>query len=149
MRSRLLRRKRERNWSCLRSWLELTREGSRNDGHQQVFGLDVLAVGDEDFSDAAGNRGVDVGLHFHGFESEKLCAAFYGLIGLDGDAGDYAGGGSADLAGIGGIGFWMRALDDAEGAIADVDFARLAIQLEKEGAGAVGMRIAAGQELDD
>src|SRR5580704_10237147 len=127
MRSRLLRRKRERNSSCLRSWLELTRESSRNDGHQQILGFDVLAVSDEDFGDAAGNCGVEVGLHFHGFEGEEFCAALYGLIGLDGDAGDYAGGGSADLPGLGGIGFGMGALDDAEGAIADVDFARLTV----------------------
>src|ERR1700730_8500051 len=121
MESGFCRGKRERNWSCLRSWLELTRESARNDGHQQVFGLDVLAVSDEDFGDATGNCGVNVGLHLHGFEGEKFCAALYGLVGLDGDPGDYARCGSADLAGIGGIGFGMGALDDAEGAVANVD----------------------------
>src|SRR5580704_11645399 len=127
MRSRWLRRKRERNCSCLRSWPELTREGSRNDGHQQILGLDVLAVSDQKFGDATGNGGVNVGLHFHGFEGEELCATLDGLIGLDGDAGDYACGGCADLARLGGVGFGMGALDDAEGAIADIDLTRLAI----------------------
>ena len=48
---------------------------SRNDGHQGIFGLDVLAVGDQEFGDSAGYGGVNVGLHFHGFEGEELGAA--------------------------------------------------------------------------
>ena len=87
----------------------------------------MLAVSDQEFGDATGNGGVNVGLHFHGFEGEEFRAALDGLIGLDSNAGDYARGGCADLARLGGIGFGMGALDDAEGAIADVDFARLAI----------------------
>ena len=111
----------------MRNWPELTREGSRNDGHEETFGFDVLAVCDEEFGDATGNGGVNVGLHFHGFEGEELCAALDSLIGLDSNAGDHARSGSADLARLGGVGFGMGALDDAEGAVADVDLARLAV----------------------
>ena len=84
---------------------------SRNDGDEQVFGFDVLSVRDEEFGDFPGNCRVDIGLHLHGFEREEFCAAFDGLIGLHGDAGDDAGGGRADLAGIGGVGLGMGALD--------------------------------------
>ena len=65
-------------------------------------------------------------------------------LACDGDAADQACGGRADVAGIAdGIGLGMAAFDDAEGAVADVDFARLAVQFEEQGAGAVGMGVAA------
>jgi len=87
----------------------------------------MLAVSDQEFGDATRNGGVNVGLHFHGFEGEELCAALDSLIGLNSHAGDYACSGRADLARLGGVGFGMGALDDAEGAIADIDLTRLAI----------------------
>src|SRR5260370_37769490 len=64
----------------------------------------MLSGGHENFHDAAGNGRIDIGLHFHGFESEKFCAAFHRVIGLRGDAADYAGSWGRDLAGIGGGG---------------------------------------------
>src|SRR5260370_18287008 len=43
----------------------------------------------------------------------------------------------------------MRALDDAQGAITDVHFAGLAVQLKKERACPVGMRLADGKKFDN
>ncbi len=91
----------------------------------------MLAGGYENFHDAAGNGRIDIGLHFHGFESEKFGAAFHRVIRLHGDTADDAGSRSGYVARIGGIGFGMRALDDAQGAITDVHFAGLAVQLKK------------------
>src|SRR5205807_8685477 len=71
------------------------------------------------------------------------------VIGLHGNAADDACGRRSDLTWIGRIGLGMSALDYAQRAIADVHFARLAVQFKKERASAVGMRLADGQKLDD
>jgi len=70
------------------------------------------------FYDAARNGRVDIGLHFHGFEGKKFRPAFHRVIGLHGNAADYAGRWSGHLAGIGGIGLWMGALNDSQRPIA-------------------------------
>ncbi len=101
----------------------------------------MLARRDQQLSDSAGDGCVDVGLHLHGFEGEQFGAALDGMVGLHGDAGNYAGGRRWNLPGIGGVGFGVSALDYAQCAIANVDFAGLTVELEEERAGAVGMRV--------
>ena len=73
---------------------------------------------------------------------------FSGLIQLDGDGGHDAGDRRADLAGVRGVGLDSRLLLHVELLIADVDFAGLAVQFEEDGASAVGVRFADGEELD-
>jgi len=68
---------------------------------------------------------------------------------LHSDAGNYPGCGCGNLPGVGGISFGVRALDHAQGAVADLDLSGLPVELEEQGARPVGMRIADGQELDD
>ena len=53
------------------------------------------------------------------------------------------------MAGIGRIGFGVGSLFGLERLIAHVHFARLAVQLKKYGARAVGMGISHGEKLDD
>ena len=71
------------------------------------------------------------------------------MIGLYGDAADDAGSGSGDLARISRVGLRMSALDHPQRTIANIHFARLAVQFKKERASAIGMRFADGQKLDD
>ena len=100
---------------------------SRNDHHQQILGFHMLAGGYQQLGDPAGDGCVDVGLHLHGFEGEQFRAAFDGMVSLHRDAGNYAGRRRWNLAGIGRICFGVSAFDNAQCAIANVDFARLAI----------------------
>src|SRR5262252_7127534 len=71
------------------------------------------------------------------------------MVNLDGDTADKSGGGSAHLAGIFRIDLGMRALDDAQRAVANGDLSRLAVQFEKERPRAIWMRFADGKKLDD
>src|SRR5215471_9176559 len=71
------------------------------------------------------------------------------MVNLDGDAAHESGGGSAHLAGIFRIDLGMRALDDAQRAVANGDLSRLAVQFEKERPRAIWMRFADGKKLDD
>ena len=87
---------------------------SRNDHHQQILGFHMLAGGYQQLGGPSGDWGVDVGLHLHGFEGEQLGAALDGMVGLDSDAGNYAGSGRGNLTGIGGVGFRVSALDNAQ-----------------------------------
>src|ERR1700688_4195732 len=71
------------------------------------------------------------------------------MVCLHSDAADYAGCRSGYLPGIGGIGFRVGAVYDAQCAVAHVDFARLAIQLKEKCARSIGVRIAGRQKLED
>src|SRR6516162_4539141 len=71
------------------------------------------------------------------------------MVNLDSDAADESRGGSAHLAGIFGINLGMRALDDAQRAVANGDLSGLAVQFEKECPRAIGMRFADGKKLED
>src|SRR5271163_1130159 len=71
------------------------------------------------------------------------------MICLHGDSADYAGGRRAHLSWVGGISLRVRALDDAQGAVADVYIARLPVQLEKERTRSVGVRLTGSQILND
>ena len=63
----------------------------------------------------------------------------------DGDADDQAGQGGADLVGVGGVGLGGLADGRGERAVGDLDLAGLAVQLEEDGALAVGVGLAHGQ----
>src|SRR5262249_410760 len=63
--------------------------------------------------------------------------------------GDNAGSGSTDLTSLSRIRFRMRSLRDAQRPVADVYFARLAVQLEVECTRTVGMWLARGEIFDD
>ena len=93
---------------------------------------------------------VDRALHLHRFHHQQPVALLDLLVQLHGDRGDDARDRRADLAGIAGIGLDARgAAFDFEAAVADGDFARLAVQFEEDRARAVGMRLADGEEFDD
>src|SRR5260370_17051265 len=64
----------------------------------------MLPGSHKDLHDESRNGSIDIGLHFHGFESEKFCAAFHCMIRLHGDTTDDPRGWSGHLAGIGGGG---------------------------------------------
>src|SRR5260370_41660543 len=102
----------------------------------------MLAGGHENFRDAAGNGRIDIGLHFHGFESEKFCAAFHDMVHLHGDAADHARRRRRDLPWIGRSGPRVSALHPPKRAIANADFAGLAGPFEKERARAIWKRVA-------
>src|SRR5260370_35428984 len=86
----------------------------------------MLPGSHKDLHDESRNGRIDIGLHFHGFESEKFCAAFHCMIRLHGDTTDDPRGWSGHLAGIGGGGLWVGARAPTRGASPPVSFAALA-----------------------
>ena len=116
---------------------------------QQIARLDPAAGLDEDFGDLPGDFAVDGGFHLHGFEREQLLALGDLVAGFDGHGDDHARHRRADLLGVGGVGLGGLDAVGLQRLVDDGHIARLAVELEEDGARAVGMRLADRQELDD
>ena len=72
-----------------------------------------------------------------------------GVALADGDADDQAGQRRGDLVRVGRVGLGGLAHGRGQRAVGDDDLAGLAVELEEDGAVAVGVRLADGQQLDD
>ena len=70
------------------------------------------------------------------------------LIEFHGDSRDHAGNRRADLSGLIGVGLGFGLLGHLQLTVADRDLAGLPVELEEDGACAVGMRLADGEELN-
>ena len=116
---------------------------------EELAGLDLLADGGEDLGDPARPFGVEGRLHLHGLDREQLLPLADRVADDDGHADDQAGQGGADLVRVVRVGLGGLAHGGGERAVDDLDLAGLAVQLEEDGALAVGVGLADGQELDD
>src|SRR5258708_33378154 len=102
-----------------------------------------------EFRDAPGYRRINVRLHLHGFQCQKFSTPLDGMVNLHRDSADEAGGWSAHLTGIFGVGLGMAALNDAQRAVAHGDFPRLAVEFEEKRARAISVRFADGKKFHD
>lgn len=109
----------------------------------------MFAVFEEDFFDCSAGGGGDGGEHFHGFEDDEFVAFGDGVSGGDGNLGDHAGEGGGDVVGVGGVGFLVDGDFFAEALVDDGGFARHAVELVEEGADAVFVGFANGEEFDE
>src|SRR5208283_5603986 len=116
---------------------------------EQIASLDLEADHGNHLGNAAGPLGVEGCLHLHGLDREQLLAFSYPVARRDRHADDQTRERRADLVGVGRID--LGGLTDGRGqrAVENLGLAGLAIELEEDGALAVGVRLSHGQELDD
>src|ERR1051325_6247973 len=116
---------------------------------QEVFGFYHRARGNEDIGDFRVARRVDGGFHFHRFDAQEALARFDRLPLLDRNRRYLPRHGRRDVAGIIRVGlgvFVERAFDRF---VFHANFARLAVELEKDRARAIFVDFAGGQITDD